>query len=600
METSLVERNRLELFRRSSVKAGVVFIKLIMLKRVLFTTIFFLLSSIGAYAASSDSIVTMPFENLSARPEYNWIGESFAATLSELLDKPGLVVIRSDERNVAYKLEGLPPTAILTRATMIKIAERAGANLVVLGTYRISDERDKEKLGQPQPKSKTDPNAEKSPERTITITARVVDIREGRLLGEFNVGGDLFDLQKFQGQLAYEILVKHNPSATASRNELISQATLAPIGAFENYIKGTLTRDRQAQIDFLERAIKDFNDKARSYYLPAIFELGRIRYESGEYREALDLLSKIGENDSRYDEAQFYIGVAQNALGQTEMALAGQQKLAGILPLYEVYNNIGVLFLKQKNTTEALNHLKPAVDVAPRDTDVLFNLGYTYFQAKDYAKAAGTLRQELERRKDDGEAYYILSKALASLNDKDGATEAANQAKRLLSTFAQWETKGAPALARMKTTFSKANYYRFKRDQDERATAVNTNNTLQPQADQLLEKARTAFLNGRDEEAMTSAQKLLEIAPQSYDAHLLIARVLERRGDFDRAMNALKSALFWNPRLTPALILAGRIAVLKNDCASAQGSVTKALQISPTDQDALALQRLIEQKCGKH
>jgi tetratricopeptide (TPR) repeat protein len=97
------------------------------------------------------------------------------ASLADLLDKPGLVAIRPDERNVAYKQEGLPPTAILTRATMIKIAERAGANLVVMGTYRIAGE---------------------GRDSTITITARVIDIREGRLVGkEYNRGGPLVDLQ---------------------------------------------------------------------------------------------------------------------------------------------------------------------------------------------------------------------------------------------------------------------------------------------------------------------------------------------------------------------------------------------------------------------
>src|SRR5262245_8487409 len=100
----------------------------------------------------------MPFENLSGRTEYNWVGESFAAALGALLDKPGLVGIRPDERNVAYRQEGLPPTAILTRATMIKIAERAGANLVVIGNYRIAGE---------------------GRESTITVSARVIDIREG-------------------------------------------------------------------------------------------------------------------------------------------------------------------------------------------------------------------------------------------------------------------------------------------------------------------------------------------------------------------------------------------------------------------------------------
>ena len=51
----------------------------------------------------------------------------------DLLDKPGLVGVRPDERNVAYKQEGLPPTAILTRATMIKIAVILEAATRLLG-----------------------------------------------------------------------------------------------------------------------------------------------------------------------------------------------------------------------------------------------------------------------------------------------------------------------------------------------------------------------------------------------------------------------------------------------------------------------------------
>jgi TolB-like protein len=144
-------------------------------KRAILAFFFILASSLAARAASTDPIVTMPFENLSGRAEYNWVGESFAASLADLFDKPGLVAIRPDERNVAYKQEGLPPTAILTRATMIKIAERAGASLVVMGTYRIAGE---------------------GRDSTIAITARVVDIREGRLVGkEYNRGGPLVDLQ---------------------------------------------------------------------------------------------------------------------------------------------------------------------------------------------------------------------------------------------------------------------------------------------------------------------------------------------------------------------------------------------------------------------
>src|SRR6266851_9237434 len=324
-----------------------------MIKKALLSFAIILSFSLASRAASTDTIVTMAFENLSGRAEYNWVGESFAATLADLLDKPGLVAIRPDERNVAFKQEGLPPTAILTRATMIKIAERAGANLVVMGTYRIAGE---------------------GRDSTVTITARVIDIREGRLAGkEYNRGGPLVDLQKLQGDLAYEILYQHNQALPFSRDQLTTDATVAPVGAFENFIKGTLTRDRDARVGFIERAIKEYAEKTRNPYVPAIFELGRIRFEAGEYKEALEQLAQIDEKNPRYDEAQFYLGVAQDALGQTEPALATLKKLAARLPLFEVYNNIGVLLIKQKQYKDAIEHLKPASDAAPRDTDTLFN-----------------------------------------------------------------------------------------------------------------------------------------------------------------------------------------------------------------------------------
>lgn len=546
-------------------------------KRAILASILILASSLGVRAASTDTIVTMPFENLSGRAEYNWVGESFAAALADLFDKPGLVAIRPDERNVAYKQEGLPPTAILTRATMIKIAERAGATLVVMGTYRIAGE---------------------GRDSTIAITARVVDIREGRLVGkEYNRGGPLVDLQKLQGDLAYEILYQHNQALPFSRDQITTDATVAPIGAFENFIKGTLTRDRDARIGFLDRAIKEYSEKTKNQYIAATFELGRIRFEAAEYKEALEQLALVDEKNPRYDEAQFYVGVAQDALGQTGQALATLKKLAARLPLFEVYNNIGVLLMKQKQYKDAIDHLKPASEAAPRDTDTLFNLGYAYFLAKDNASAASTLKTETKQRALDGEAFYILSKALAAASDEAAAAAASDQAKKLLPSFAQWETKGTPPLARVKSSFSKINYYRYKREQDERLNTQTQISSQPPQADQLFETARSAYNSGRDADALAALGKLLQASPQHYDAHFLMGRVYERKGDFERASNALKAAVFWNPKLGPAHVLLGRIAVLKNDCAAAQASADKSLQIDANDQDAQALKRLIEQKC---
>src|SRR2546428_13911382 len=74
----------------------------------------------GATAQSppaADIVLVLPFENVSTHPEYNWVGESFADSLSFLLNKPGLIVITGDERAVAYQRLRLPLTVIPSRAT---------------------------------------------------------------------------------------------------------------------------------------------------------------------------------------------------------------------------------------------------------------------------------------------------------------------------------------------------------------------------------------------------------------------------------------------------------------------------------------------------
>src|SRR5438045_9630179 len=58
-------------------------------------------------ASTKDVVMILPFENTSNLTEYNWVGESFANSLAELLRVPGLVVLSNDERELAYQRLGL-------------------------------------------------------------------------------------------------------------------------------------------------------------------------------------------------------------------------------------------------------------------------------------------------------------------------------------------------------------------------------------------------------------------------------------------------------------------------------------------------------------
>src|SRR5260221_1644024 len=86
----------------------------------------------------AEIVLVLPFENVSNHPEYNWIGESFADSLSALLNKPGLIVVTSEERAVAYQRLRLPLTVLPSRATAIKIARELKASMIVIGTYSVT------------------------------------------------------------------------------------------------------------------------------------------------------------------------------------------------------------------------------------------------------------------------------------------------------------------------------------------------------------------------------------------------------------------------------------------------------------------------------
>ena len=79
-------------------------------------------STSASSQAAPDTVVVMPFENRSQMGKYNWSRESFAILLDDVLDVPGISVISTDERNLAFEKLRLSPNDLLTRAAMIRVA----------------------------------------------------------------------------------------------------------------------------------------------------------------------------------------------------------------------------------------------------------------------------------------------------------------------------------------------------------------------------------------------------------------------------------------------------------------------------------------------
>src|SRR5499427_4163025 len=558
---------------------------------------------------AAEVVLVLPFENTSDHPEYNWIGESFADSLASLLDKPGLIVVSSDERAVAYQRLRLPLTVIPSRATAIKIARELKASMIVIGTYSVTVPP------ATAPVDKSKPS--EAPVATIMGQAKVIRVNEGRLAGDifdgawaprqYDFGESVKELQKVHGELAYQILYQRDKALSFSRTTLIQEATRVPPQAFEAYIKGSMTGEHDPyRTIYFKNAMKLYGkDNGGAVYPEAAFQLGRFYFEQKEWKEAVEYFMMLQKKQPHYNEGQFYAGLAYWKTGDIPHALTTLVPLADekVMPLVGVYNNAGAVSVqaardekkpeeRTRLLTQGITLLSRAADSSPGDSTVLFNLAYALYLNEKYADAAAKLESVIASNQTDGEAYFLLAKARTKSNQGEAATAADNLARKNLPAYAKWETEWQKSQSmanlnlRTRDVLNQVDISDLSRVKA--IEAVNAN-----AAQEELVKIRELYQLGRDDEALVEIRKLLIMEPTTAEAFLLSGRINQRRGDQDAAIAALKTAIFWDARLIDAHILLGRIFLEKGDLGEARKYAASAINIDPNNQEAMALQRSV-------
>src|SRR5687767_814801 len=553
---------------------------------------------------AADVVMVLPFENTSNRAEYNWVGESFADAIAELLNKPGLIVVSSDERELAYQRLRLPKTVIPSRATAIKLARQAKATMIVVGNYAVT------------PPATSGDNKNKAPaDAYVQVTARVVKVNEGRTLGEvmdggwatrqFDYGGALTTLQDIHGRLAYQILYQRDKALPYSQNQIVQEATKIPQKAFEAYVKAVqLDLRSETRTNYLKNAMHYYAEALSGAVYPhAAFELGLSYMSLGNWKDATENFSKLQKKEPHYAEAAFYASLGYMKLGDYGRALATIVPLSSDLPLIGVYNNAGAVAVQaaraNKNEAErkrllaqASDFLARAYESAPSDPMVRFNYAYALFLQGKYTEAADHLRPVITNDQRDGQAYFLFAKSLAKTGKTEAATAADDQARRFLQTsYARWETEWQKS----QTTSGVNVRLRDVLNREELFDKVDPGSPQTPSSatQDLLIKARDLYQAGRDDEALPELHRVVMIEPTNAEAYLLSGRINLRRSDQEAAIAALKTAIFWDPKLIDAHILLGRIFLDRGDRGEARKYALSAIGIDPNNQEAIALQRQV-------
>ncbi len=371
--------------------------------------------------ARADTYLVLPFFNLSKSGNLNWIGESLAETLREALSSEGLIALDRDDCVEAYRRLAIRPYSLLTTASVVKIGEAVDAEQVVFGGFDL----------------KLVPDSSVKSRGSLQITARLLDLKHVKRGPEFREVGALEDLAALQGHLAWQLLRYLNPQVAPSEAEFRERHRAVRVDAIENYIRGLLAANPDEEHRFFTQAAR-----LDSHYSRPRFQLGRLMWKKKEYKPAADWFQKVAPEDVHYHEANFFLGLCRYYTGDFAGAQAAFESVARIVPLNEVFNNLGAAE-SRTNLPEALANFRKALEGDESDPAYRFNVGYALWKQGDFQGAAEHFRTVLEHNPDDAQASLLLARCTSRSGSRPGEarSEGLERLKTNYEENAYWQLK---------------------------------------------------------------------------------------------------------------------------------------------------------------
>jgi tetratricopeptide (TPR) repeat protein len=529
----------------------------------------------GARGAASEAsqpgiYLVFPFENAGASPRLDWLGEGLEELTIQRLSAAGQQVYSHTGRTGELDRSGLPPTAKLSRASMLRIAQNMDADYVIFGRFT-------------------------SDGQALMVEAQILRVSPTRLLPAIRETGPLDSLMDLHVKLLWRLLSANDHAYPRTLEEFSKVQRPLRLDAFEHYVRGLLASDDDPRLRELREAAR-----LEPEWPDPDFAIGDAYYARRDCDSALIWFAKVPKSHDRYVEAVFATGVCRLLMNQPDKAEEVFLSLQGALrnnlvsgaDLPEILNNLALARARQNNTTAAAADLRRAAELDPDEDDYPFNLGLLALGANDFAGAANYFREASEREPDKAENRALMILSL----EKAGKKAEADQERDTAA-----ETFGPDALPVVRLDAKKDTLLHLERVRSEMDTTAlrleivsagdSANVAAAAVADTPaahIRRGRQELSAGRVDAAEVEFRAALTADPGSASAHNGLAEVYRRRGKLDDSAKELQASLEIRDSAAVRTTLA-RIYLEQKKVDLARAELERALKLAPKYPDAKEL-----------
>jgi tetratricopeptide (TPR) repeat protein len=470
------------------------------------------------------SILILPFENKSSR-NYFWLSESISYALYSILQDEGIDVVSSEKRNSIYEELRISLTTPLTRATSIILANMAGADTIVTGDFIVNDEK-------------------------VIVSSRIVDLKNGRIGETISVEGSIKELIPLQNFLSWRILEKIKKIDESKRDDFLKRWSNIPLPAWENFIKGLLSKDIQKKEIFLLKSLNlspDFSE--------CRWELSYHYFKKGDYDKCLNYIKPLLDLKPFslfiYSLCNLYKKDYDKGIEGFKACFdKGIEKLASA-------NNIGVSYAKKGENEKALEYFRIAL-LEGSDPDVYFNIAIISNNKNDFLE---NIKRALEYSQPDFSYFHTLYQRLILWEEIEIAEIVKNISKEYFSSDIS-----VPIIDFM-------DY--LKVIGEKRKEIVR-----REERDFYKRNAISSLIANDLDSAENSIKKSIHISPFDWEAHLILAKILIRKKDLKNAMKELKFSLWIKDRAENNLEM-GKLLIQMGEKEKGIQFLKKAISIDP-------------------